>query len=52
VTTPATTVPPAMAAPPTRRELAVMIWLAVFPTLTVPWRDRTLQHDGPYYRYP
>ena len=26
---------PAMAGPPTKHQLAVMIWLAVFPTLTV-----------------
>ncbi|MFC5006098.1 hypothetical protein ACFPIJ_50805 [Dactylosporangium cerinum] len=26
---------PAVAGPPTRHQLAVMIWLAVFPTLTV-----------------
>jgi antibiotic biosynthesis monooxygenase (ABM) superfamily enzyme len=30
-----TTVRPAAAGPPTRHQLAVMIWLAVFPTLTV-----------------
>jgi antibiotic biosynthesis monooxygenase (ABM) superfamily enzyme len=26
---------PAVAGPPTKHELALMIWLAVFPTLTV-----------------
>ncbi|MEV4707705.1 hypothetical protein [Actinoplanes sp. NPDC049316] len=26
---------PALAGPPTKHQLAVMIWLAVFPTLTV-----------------
>ena len=26
---------PAIAGPPTKHQLAVMIWLAVFPTLTV-----------------
>ena len=26
---------PAVAGPPTKHQLAVMIWLAVFPTLTV-----------------
>jgi antibiotic biosynthesis monooxygenase (ABM) superfamily enzyme len=30
-----TTVRPGAAGPPTKHELAVMIWLAVFPTLTV-----------------
>ena len=27
--------PPAVAGPPTKHQLALMIWLAVFPTLTV-----------------
>jgi antibiotic biosynthesis monooxygenase (ABM) superfamily enzyme len=27
--------PPAAAGPPTKHQLALMIWLAVFPTLTV-----------------
>ena len=37
MTTPApdTNTRPAVAGPPTRHQLAVMIWLAVFPTLTV-----------------
>ena len=30
-----TNTPPVAARPPTKHELAVMIWLAVFPTLTV-----------------
>jgi len=30
-----TNVRPAAAGPPTKHQLAVMIWLAVFPTLTV-----------------
>ena len=30
-----TNVRPATAGPPTKHQLAVMIWLAVFPTLTV-----------------
>jgi antibiotic biosynthesis monooxygenase (ABM) superfamily enzyme len=30
-----TNVHPATAGPPTKHQLAVMIWLAVFPTLTV-----------------
>jgi antibiotic biosynthesis monooxygenase (ABM) superfamily enzyme len=30
-----TNVRPAVGAPPTKHQLAVMIWLAVFPTLTV-----------------
>lgn len=29
------TAPPPSVAPPTRHQLALMIWLAVFPTLTV-----------------
>ncbi|MFC7530819.1 hypothetical protein [Actinoplanes sp. GCM10030250] len=32
---PHATNPPAPAGPPTKHQLAVMIWLAVFPTLTV-----------------
>ena len=32
--TPFTTSEPAPARPPTRHQLALMIWLAVFPTLT------------------
>ena len=32
---PATTHPPAQVPPPTKHQLALMIWLAVFPTLTV-----------------
>ncbi len=42
MTTPATdlsptteTTPPRQAGPPTKHQLAVMIWVAVFPTLTV-----------------
>lgn len=31
----ATTPRPATAGPPTKHQLALMIWLAVFPTLTV-----------------
>jgi antibiotic biosynthesis monooxygenase (ABM) superfamily enzyme len=27
--------PPATAGPPTKHQLALMIWLAVFPTLTI-----------------
>lgn len=30
-----TTPPPARVGPPTKHQLAVMIWVAVFPTLTV-----------------
>jgi antibiotic biosynthesis monooxygenase (ABM) superfamily enzyme len=30
-----TSVRPATAGPPTKHQLAVMIWLAVFPTLTI-----------------
>lgn len=30
-----TSVRPAVTGPPTKHQLAVMIWLAVFPTLTV-----------------
>jgi antibiotic biosynthesis monooxygenase (ABM) superfamily enzyme len=30
-----TDTPPGPAAPPSRHQLALMIWLAVFPTLTV-----------------
>jgi antibiotic biosynthesis monooxygenase (ABM) superfamily enzyme len=30
-----TNVRPATAGPPTKHQLAVMIWLAVFPTLTI-----------------
>ena len=33
-TTPPTTTPPRVG-PPTKHQLALMIWLAVFPTLTV-----------------
>jgi antibiotic biosynthesis monooxygenase (ABM) superfamily enzyme len=33
--TPTSSSPPAKAGPPTKHQLAVMIWLAVFPTLTV-----------------
>jgi hypothetical protein len=29
------TTPPRNPSPPTKHELALMIWLAVFPTLTV-----------------
>src|SRR3954464_658081 len=35
MTTPAPNSPPAAAGPPTKHQLALMIWLAVFPTLTV-----------------
>lgn len=35
MTTPAPSSPPAAAGPPTKHQLAVMIWLAVFPTLTI-----------------
>ena len=32
---PSSAVPRSMAGPPTKHQLALMIWLAVFPTLTV-----------------
>jgi antibiotic biosynthesis monooxygenase (ABM) superfamily enzyme len=32
---PAASTPPGVARPPTKHQLALMIWLAVFPTLTV-----------------
>ena len=35
MTTPAPRSRPAVVGPPTKHELALMIWLAVFPTLTV-----------------
>jgi antibiotic biosynthesis monooxygenase (ABM) superfamily enzyme len=35
MTTPTPDPRPAVAGPPTKHELALMIWLAVFPTLTV-----------------
>ena len=34
-TTPAHPVAPKPAGPPTKHQLAIMIWIAVFPTLTV-----------------
>jgi antibiotic biosynthesis monooxygenase (ABM) superfamily enzyme len=33
--TPAATTPTAKVGPPTKHQLALMIWVAVFPTLTV-----------------
>lgn len=33
--TPAPSSPPVVAGPPTKHQLALMIWLAVFPTLTI-----------------
>ena len=33
--TPTTTAAPARVGPPTKHQLALMIWLCVFPTLTV-----------------
>jgi antibiotic biosynthesis monooxygenase (ABM) superfamily enzyme len=35
MSTPTTTPTRATAAPPTKHQLALMIWLAVFPTLTI-----------------
>lgn len=35
MTTPTPRTRPGVAGPPTKHQLAVMIWLAVFPTLTV-----------------
>jgi antibiotic biosynthesis monooxygenase (ABM) superfamily enzyme len=35
MTTPVPSPRPAVAGPPTKHQLALMIWLAVFPTLTV-----------------
>ena len=35
MTTPVPSPPPGVAGPPTKHQLALMIWLAVFPTLTV-----------------
>ena len=35
MTTPTSRSRPAAAGPPTKHQLALMIWLAVFPTLTV-----------------
>jgi antibiotic biosynthesis monooxygenase (ABM) superfamily enzyme len=35
MTSPATTAAPALVGPPSKHQLALMIWLAVFPTLTV-----------------
>ncbi len=35
MTTPTPNPRPAVAGPPTKHQLALMIWLAVFPTLTV-----------------
>ena len=35
MTTPSPSSPPGAPGPPTRHQLALMIWLAVFPTLTV-----------------
>jgi antibiotic biosynthesis monooxygenase (ABM) superfamily enzyme len=35
MTTPTPSPRPAVAGPPTKHQLALMIWLAVFPTLTV-----------------
>ncbi len=35
MTTPVPSPRPAVAGPPTEHQLALMIWLAVFPTLTV-----------------
>lgn len=51
-TTPARPVAPKPAGPPTKHQLAFMIWIAVFPTLTVlnvsigPW----LTDTGPVLR--
>ena len=51
-TTPGHPVAPKPAGPPTKHQLAVMIWIAVFPTLTVlnlsigPW----LTDTGPVLR--
>ena len=35
MTTPVPSARPAVAGPPTKHQLALMIWLAVFPTLTI-----------------
>ena len=35
MTTPVRTTAPVAAGPPTKHQLALMIWLAVFPTLTI-----------------
>jgi antibiotic biosynthesis monooxygenase (ABM) superfamily enzyme len=35
MTTDSPSAPPATAGPPTKHQLALMIWLAVFPTLTI-----------------
>ena len=51
-TTPSRHVSPRPAGPPTKHQLAIMIWIAVFPTLTVlnlsigPW----LADTGPVLR--
>ena len=51
-TTPAHPVAPKPAGPPTKHQLAIMIWIAVFPTLTIlnlsigPW----LTDAGPVLR--
>lgn len=51
-TTSAIPVPPKPVGPPTKHQLALMIWIAVFPTLTVlnlsigPW----LSNAGPVLR--
>jgi antibiotic biosynthesis monooxygenase (ABM) superfamily enzyme len=34
MTIPTSSSPPAVAGPPSKHQLAIMIWLAVFPTLT------------------
>ena len=35
MTIPTTSSPPAVAGPPSKHQLAIMIWVAVFPTLTI-----------------
>ena len=46
-TTPPQSTAPKLAGPPTKHQLAIMIWIAVFPTLTVlnlalgPWLSGT-----------